>query len=280
MLTFVEAISLAGDRNKQNDDAFGVANHRAWVLDGATDLHDAPLTRAASDAAWLAHFANARLHAAEPGDDLREIVRMASVWAAQAFAAASNNVRHERWQSPISSLLMLKAMPDGVRGLDLGDSRVFALDAQGAVHIAGGVDDAADAESELAARQDDADKPLLQRSATIDMLRAMRAGLNREGAHWTFGLDPRCADHARSWSFMLRRPAHVLLMTDGFAALADRYRAYDAAGLVRAALDKGLQELGRELRAIEAADAGGARHPRFKVSDDATALLMRLSEVD
>ena len=35
--------------------------------------------------------------------------------------------------------------------------------------------------------------------------------------------------------------------------------------------------LGRELRAIETADAAGARHPRFKPSDDATALLMRLS---
>lgn len=277
MLTFVEAISLAGDRSKQNDDACGFANRRAWVLDGATDLHDTPLTRGASDAAWLAHFANARLHAAAPDDDLRDIVRTSSMMAAQAFAAASNDARHEQWQSPISSLLMLEATPDGVRGLDLGDSRVFALDADGAVHIAGGVAAAADAESELAATQEDADKPLLQRSATIDMLRAMRASLNREGAHWTFGLDSNCADHARTWAFTLRRPAHVLLMTDGFSALVDRYRAYDAAGLVVAAMDKGLQELGRELRSIEAADAGGARHPRFKASDDATALLMRLS---
>jgi hypothetical protein len=39
----------------------------------------------------------------------------------------------------------------------------------------------------------------------------------------------------------------------------------------------GLQELGRELRAVEAADAHGARHPRFKTSDDATALLLRLT---
>jgi hypothetical protein len=66
-------------------------------------------------------------------------------------------------------------------------------------------------------------------------------------------------------------------MTDGFAVLADQYGAYDQAGLVRAVTERGLQELGRELRAIEAADAGGAKHPRFKASDDATALLLRLS---
>ncbi|MGH6951563.1 MAG: protein phosphatase 2C domain-containing protein, partial [Vitreimonas sp.] len=221
MLTFVEAISLAGDRAKQNDDACGFTNRRAWVLDGATDLHGAPLTHGASDAAWLAHFANARLHAAEPGEPLREVVRMASVWAAQAFAAASGNAHYERWQSPIASLLALETTPSGVRGLDLGDCRVFALDASGAVHVAGGAADAADAETQLAARQEDADKPLLQRASTIDMLRAMRAGLNREGAHWAFGLDSNCTDHARSWSFSLARPAHLLLMTDGFSALVD-----------------------------------------------------------
>jgi hypothetical protein len=97
------------------------------------------------------------------------------------------------------------------------------------------------------------------------------------GDYWVFGLQPDCADHARHWHLDLKRPAHVLLCTDGFSALVDRYRVYDAVGLVRAALDKGLQELGRELRAIETADAGGALHPRFKPSDDATALLLHFS---
>ena len=75
----------------------------------------------------------------------------------------------------------------------------------------------------------------------------------------------------------LKRPAHVLLMTDGFAALTDRYGAFDAGGLVQASLDKGLQELGRELRIIENHDAHSDLHPRFKKSDDASALLLRLT---
>jgi hypothetical protein len=44
-----------------------------------------------------------------------------------------------------------------------------------------------------------------------------------------------------------------------------------------AALDKGLAALGEELRAIEAGDIGGDRFPRFKKSDDATALLIQLT---
>lgn len=276
MLIFVESISLAGDRAKQNDDACGFRGERAWVLDGATDLHANALSGWKSDASWIAHFANNQLHGTE-GEDLRTAIHAVSVGASQAFANLVGKRTYERWQSPISSLLMIEETDDGVAGVDLGDSRAFALDADGAVHVTGGPTTGREAETQAAARQTDAHKPLLERTETIEMLRRSRAALNQERAHWTFGIDPNCADHARAWSFKLARPAHVLLMTDGFAALTDQYGAYDAAGLVRAALDKGLQELGRELRAIEAQDSGGTLHPRFKKSDDATALLMRLS---
>ena len=43
-----------------------------------------------------------------------------------------------------------------------------------------------------------------------------------------------------------------------------------------AAKKKGLAALGRELRAIEERDAAGTQYSRFKKSDDATALLLRV----
>lgn len=280
MLTFVEAISLAGDRKKQNDDALGYSvrgSGMGWIIDGATDLHDSPLTFRASDASWIAHMANHSLYGWTYGDR-RDAIRQASKACGDAFTYLLDGRSFERWQSPIASLLMAYEDATGdVYGLDLGDCRMFALDADGAAHVRGGAEGARGAEAKAAAKQTDSDKPLLQRTATIDLLRSNRASLNRPGAQWTFGLDPACADHARLWEICLKRPADVLLMTDGFSVLADQYDAYDPAGLVRAALEKGLHELGRELRAIEAADAGGVKHPRFKVSDDATAVLLRLS---
>lgn len=280
MLTFIEAISLAGDRVKQNDDACGFARNRAWVIDGATDLHDAPMTGAKSDASWIAHFANAHFHGADSGD-LAAALRSASAAAAEEFQALAEGRAVAGWRSPLASVLMIEAHKSCLLSGDLGDCRLFALDADGDVHVAGGPGDAGDNETKLAAKQSDAHKPLLQRTQTIDTLRRLRASLNRPGAsHWAFGLDPACADHARMQSLELKRPAHLLLMTDGFAALTDRYDAYDAGGLVRAGLCRGLAELGRELRAIEAADTTFEKHPRFKASDDATALMMRLEIKD
>ena len=275
MLTLFESISLAGDRKKQNDDACGYTGPRAWVIDGATDLHDTPLLASATDASWLAQHLNRRLYECFGNDWIAEFTRL-SAQAAGVFRSFVDKP-YERWQSPIASVLMILERGDEIMGGDLGDCRFIALGADGAVHVHGGVPDAADDESERAAQQIDPHKPLLERTETIALLRRQRAAINRPGAEWTFGLEPECGNHLRGWRFKVQRPAHLLLMTDGFSALMDRYRVYDAQGLVRAALDKGLHELGIELRTIEAADASGAKHPRFKASDDATALLLRLS---
>lgn len=276
MLTFVEAISLAGDRAKQNDDALGFRGNAAWVIDGATDLSETPVTRTASDASWVAQAANTSLNAWTYGD-LREAIRTASESAANAFSYLTRGQNIERWQLPIASLLMLTENERGViEGIDLGDCRVYALDANG-VQTAGGYEGGLDAEVKLAAAQPGVGKPLLKRAAAIETLRRNRAAMNSDGKYWTFGLQPVCADHARVWTLTLKRPAHILLMTDGFSALADRYSVYEPAALVKAAISVGLQELGRELRALEASDAAGSRFPRFKQSDDATAVLLRLS---
>lgn len=276
MLTLVESLSLAGDREKQNDDAAGFARGSAWVIDGATDLDDAPLSGAASDAAWLAHYANAYLHTSAGDCDLRTLIEAASAAARDAFLRAAGGPPSQRWKWPIASLLLCAEHDDQLIGLHLGDCRLFALGADGASHEAGPAHQAAE-EMRLAATQTDAHMPLLERVATLDTLRRMRASANQPGAAWTFALDPACAAHAALWSLKLHRPADIILATDGFAALVDRYHIHDLGSLIRAAREDGLQELGRQLRAVETADALGTRHPRIKPHDDATALLLRLT---
>lgn len=276
MLTLIESLSLAGDRAKQNDDACGVANGAAWVIDGATDLHDTPASDAASDAAWLAAHLNASLHAARAAAN----PFIAASAAAKADWEARFGATAARWRLPTASVMLVREGEDGaLSGLELGDCRCFALDADGKGSAPGGPSQAGADESDAAkqAAKTTQASVLLRDAGIVNAIRAKRAAHNTPEGYRIFGLQPDYAAKARAWSHALARPAHVLLCTDGFSALVDRYRAYDAAGLARAALEKGLQELGRELRAIEAADAAGAKHPRFKPSDDATAVLLRLT---
>jgi hypothetical protein len=76
----------------------------------------------------------------------------------------------------------------------------------------------------------------------------------------------------------LRDGALVLIASDGFLALTTDYGAYDMPGLMAAAKSKGLATLGAELRAIEKTDPLGEKFSRFKKSDDATAVLLRVGQ--
>lgn len=69
----------------------------------------------------------------------------------------------------------------------------------------------------------------------------------------------------------------VLLMTDGFASLVTDYHQYTAQELARAVRSKGLCQLAQDIRRIEQEDAACLRYPRFKVSDDATALWVKIT---
>jgi hypothetical protein len=108
------------------------------------------------------------------------------------------------------------------------------------------------------------------------LLRAHRNRIN-SGRNWLFSPDLRAAAHVARRRIKVHAGAELLLASDGFLALVSDYGAYDAASLMAAVRAKGLAALGEELRAIERADPQGERFPRFKKSDDATALYFRLA---
>jgi hypothetical protein len=84
---------------------------------------------------------------------------------------------------------------------------------------------------------------------------------------------------ASTWFHKIRvsRGDNLVLMSDGFTALVDAYEAYDPIGLLAAVESRGLAALADELRQIELADAACLHFPRFKVSDDATAIWVRIA---
>jgi len=111
----------------------------------------------------------------------------------------------------------------------------------------------------------------------LPALRASRNRVNKKGGDWLFAPDVRCASHAKEARLLVQPGSLILLASDGFFALVSDYGRYSAEGLMSAAEQGGLAALGKELRAIEAADPKGLSFPRFKSSDDATAVLLSLA---
>jgi hypothetical protein len=276
----LDSLSLPGDAAKPNEDAFGHDATAAVVLDGATPLGDG-LMPGPSDAAWIAQFGARRLLAhLRDGEGARKALRGTLADTQKSFEALRRHAPEEMWQTPCASMMLAVAGETSVEFLSFGDCAALVQPEGGAVTVVGETFDkrAAEAKRAQAIAKEKNLSPAsgLSRPEFLGALRATRNRVN-SGSYWLFSPDAKAASHAVRRIVKVAPGTKLLLASDGFLALASDYGAYGADSLMHAAVKKGLKVLGEELRAIEAGDAGGDKFPRFKKSDDATALLLRLT---
>lgn len=276
----LDTLSLPGDPFKPNDDAFGHIDTAAVVLDGATSLGD-PLMPGDSDAAWIAHFGARRLMAhARDGDAPADALRHALADALKSFEALRRHPPEEQWQVPTASMAFAAEADGGFDFLWFGDCAGLLKRPGEPVEVLGETFARKASESSRAAKL--AKEKGISPAAGVnrpEFLPALRKARNRvnTGTHWAFTPDPRAADFVESKRVAAPKGSLLLLASDGFLALATDYGAHKIDAVMAIAAEKGLAALGEELRAIEEADAEGHTFPRFKKSDDATAVLLRLA---
>ncbi len=274
-IDIIDSLSVAGSRSKPNDDSFGAAGNRIWVLDGATGL-GSRLLPGGSDAAWLSHTANRLLHTHHAIRDSVQLVRTVIAGLASAFEQECIARPEARWQLPCAALLLLTVEADRTEAVWLGDCRAI-LSIDGRIETCGETPEGEAEEREWAAKlgQGASATAMLDSETVMTALRDSRDRFNTGHGRWVLGLEPKAADHMKSAVFA-RATEGGLAMSDGFSALELKYRRYQAADLLEAASEKGLALLAGELRAIEEVeDPDGRAYPRFKCSDDATAVLFR-----
>lgn len=267
----LQSISLAGDLSIPNDDRTGSARAHAWVIDGATDLGPPGLVGAQGGAAWLASVA----HAAFTASTAETVSTLYAGVAAQILAAWERDRTRDpedRWEYPLASSLAVRLGDGEVEIGWLGDCVAFLWSA-GTVTRLGPEKEIRNSEAERAASLAEHGLGSPKKSAPI--LANLRSTRGRPGMR-VLSIDPGHMAQVDMARAACAPGDEILLMTDGYAALIDSYAAYDDSALVEAIRTRGLASVGEELRAIERDDAACTRFPRFKASDDATALWLRI----
>jgi len=276
----LDALSLPGDGAKPNEDAFAHLDTSALVLDGATPLGPS-LLPGPSDAAWIAQFGARRLAAhLKDGDAPEEALEHALEDASRSFIGLSRQPVREKWQTPCASM-MIASLGEDQRDLNFlwfGDCAAIVQD-EDEVTVIG---ETVQRRREEAARARMVAKTLnLSSAAGVNrpeiepLLRAARNRIN-SGRNWLFSPDPRAAKHAARQTMAVKEGDLILLASDGFLALVSDYDLYAPKSLLEAARRDGLEGLGKILRETEDADPVGDKYARFKKSDDATAVLLRV----
>ena len=277
----LDAISLPGDPAKANEDAFAHRAGAAVVLDGATGLGE-PLLPGQSDAAWVSRFGANRLMAhLGGGATASAAIKAALEDCARSFTGLRRRAPEQTYEIPFASMMLAAESAGGFDAFWYGDCAAVVKRGDEPALLVGEAFEKKAREREgaarLAAARGLAPAAGINRPEFLHSLRKARNRVNTEGGGWLFGPDARAADQVQMKRVAAPSGSQVLLGSDGFLALVSEYGRYDLDGLLAAAQAKGLAALGAELREIENADPDGTRFPRFKKSDDATALLLRVA---
>lgn len=112
-------------------------------------------------------------------------------------------------------------------------------------------------------------------TAMVGMKRIELAARNTEGGYWVAETNPAAAKHALIGQFPREQVTRLAVLTDG-ATRALSFGLMPAADLLDVLDSDGPASVVRHVRAAERSDPLGARWPRNKRSDDATAVYVRL----
>jgi hypothetical protein len=277
VLDLVSASAIAGQLNEDT----ASSNHAAaWVIDGATDLGP-PELLGSSGAAWLSSEVNTSLHRILAGSAPTDAaIRLALTEVRERFQAMKRREPVDRWELPFAAFMMIR--------LDLGHAEfVWLADCIALVRKSDGtVIRIGEPAAHSAMEAEDAGRlgPLKDRQGkttasapAMAHLRAERNLKNRTADEWLLGIEPEAADHLNRARIDCADCTHVLLMTDGLSGYADKYGLGSERDLFERALHgDGLAGTLKAVRDIEREDGDCVRFPRFKVSDDATGILLAL----
>jgi hypothetical protein len=275
----LEMISQKGVGQHNEDRAVCTARGAA-VMDGATGLGGRRHFSDASDAAWFAETLAGALSQLLCDD--RPLL--------DNLAEAVRNVRREadrrafEWRSllpyeqPSASLAAVKLREDALEYAILGDCTLALRAVAGPVQVF--------SDPRLAPLDEAVIRFIHERQGhgvayeeakvqALPLLRANRSRMNTPGGYFAASLDGTGIPHAVTGRLPAEAGLHGVLASDGFSRAVDLFRLTDWAaltGAIRSGEAGPLAVAADRLRQAEASDPDCLRHPRLKVSDDATAI--------
>lgn len=249
------------------------------VLDGVTAPAELE-TGCVHGTPWYVRRLAARLalaHSANPADNLGDLV---------SLAIADVRTDHEGLcdlghpGTPSSTVCLLREDDDRADWLVLSDSPLV-LDRAGTVEVVTDhrLQQTSKLERQAVAAGTAPVGTVEHRAQVLALVEAQRPYRNQPGGYWLAAASPEAGQHSVTGSAPVSgsgRLTRAALLTDGASCAVDVFGLYDWSGLLDRATDAGPSAIIGDVRAAEALDPVGHRHPRSKAHDDATAALATL----
>jgi hypothetical protein len=249
----ISAATEAGSPDVPNEDWYGVTPSVIVVLDGVTSRGSVTGSCSHGTPWYVRQLGACLLGAAE-----RKPWPLATAlrWAIGAVAEMHRECDLAAIDAPSAAVGVLRFSERYAEYLVLADVTVL-------LETATGIQSVTDNRVEASV----ADVPVMAPDVGEQIAARRKADRNREGGYWVAAGDPEAADHAVAGLVSLTGLRRAAVMTDGAARAADLFGApWDGV------LSLSPSELISTVRVAEHSDPDCVKRPRFKLSDDATAV--------
>jgi hypothetical protein len=172
--------------------------------------------------------------------------------------------------TPSSSVAVLREQDERVEYLLLFDSVIVLDGRSGLTVVTDRRVDAVAQQEHLATHEHPIGSPAHHRSVQ-ELVAAQRRHRNQPDGYWVAGAKPTAAYQAVTGSRPLDKVDRAALLSDGVSSLVELYAVVDWPELLDMMQEQGPTYVIAHVREVEDADPIGARWPRYKRSDDATA---------
>ncbi|MFA9423752.1 MAG: hypothetical protein ACERLG_09245 [Sedimentibacter sp.] len=263
-----------------NEDVAGINEYGAWLLDGATGLSGANLTCEVSDARWYTKWWDSYLSSNLKNHmPLGEIISNGINQVSVDFKKAINNKSCSKLDYPSSSIIVLKWHEDSIEYFSLGDSPVLIQRKYSMEEITDEKISTLDKKVYNAMKNTIKQQNISAWDAkpfVLPMIKEHRLMLNKENGYWILSFDIKAVSKASQGILKISEPTKILMASDGFSALVDKYNVIEKEDFIMQVENKGLPLLYEDLRMIEDIDKEGIKYPRFKKCDDASAICFEI----
>jgi serine/threonine protein phosphatase PrpC len=273
--------SICDGSNMVNEDVANINKYGAWILDGATGLNGKNLIDKDSDAKWYVRqwdeYVNKNFHKTDI--NLKRIVKEGINVIKDKYYKKVKDKNIKALDLPSSSIVLTRWIEDYLEYFILGDCTLI-IENNNKLNVIKD-DSVTKLDNKVFEAMDNImkkeDKTFLEaRKEVNDLIIENRLLKNTNEGYWILGFDTEAADRALYGKIRLNKDMKVLIASDGFSAITDRYNYIDIENLIYETQNKGLDSICKKLREIEEEDSSGDKYPRFKKNDDASAIYVEL----
>ncbi|UFS63083.1 hypothetical protein LOH54_02905 [Sulfurimonas sp. HSL-3221] len=266
----IEYISRSGSSDKPNEDGFDTNDAYYLLLDGATGLGMNHIPHAESDAKWFVQmFIKLFKEKYARGLTTKILIENVLSEIQKLYMGIVGTFTLPKYELPSASMVLIRNLDNGqVEVSRLGDCKAYYSTKGDEYSIFNepkicALDNLILTKMKIAPISDDEIKSLLKKHRSL---------INTEDGYGALTIDSegikKCSNFIDKTVLNPQQNDRILLSTDGFSAVVDTYGYFSIGDL----FGHSLVDIVEAIRKIEEDDSMLQKFPRFKKSDDASAI--------